>query len=114
MKIVRNRLLPVGARLGAINLFGILFAKHDMRITPRVLNHEQIHTAQMRELFYVPFYLLYVMEWLWRLVQTRGRMHEAYMRISFEREAYTHDADLHYRRHRRPFAQWRSAPTDEP
>ena len=55
MKVIRNRFLPIGRRYGAINLFGILFAKHDMALTPEVMNHESIHTAQIRELLWVPF-----------------------------------------------------------
>lgn len=64
MKVIRNKLLPIGKRYGAINLFGVLFVKRDMSVTDRVLNHERIHTKQMRELGYVGFYLLYVAEWL--------------------------------------------------
>jgi hypothetical protein len=42
-----------------------------------------------------------------RLVQQRGNRLKAYLSISFEREAYGHDHDLTYLRHRKPFAQWR-------
>ncbi len=107
MKVIRNRLLPIGRNYGAINLFGVLFAKHDMRITSEVINHETIPTRQMRELLYLPFYIIYVFEWLIRLVQKRGRTFEAYMAISFEREAYDHGRDTGYLSHRKPYAQWR-------
>lgn len=108
MKVIRNSWIPWG-RYGAINLFGVLFAKRDMPLTAEVMNHEQIHTAQMRELLYLPFYLVYVLEWLLRMVQTRGDTFEAYKRISFEEEAYRHDSDLGYLRRRRPFGQWRQS-----
>lgn len=107
MKVIRTDLLPIGRRYGAINLFGVLFAHHDMTLTPEVMNHESIHTAQMRELLYLPFYLLYILEWLWRLIQTHGNSFEAYCKISFEREAYHRDHDLGYLARRRPFAQYR-------
>lgn len=107
MKVIRNRLLPVGRRYGAINLFGIIFAKYDLRLSDELLNHEAIHTRQMRELFYLPFYIIYVAEWLIRLVQKRGNIYNAYMAISFEREAYKHGDDLRYLALRRPYAQWR-------
>lgn len=100
-------MLPIGRGFGAINLFGVLFAKRDMRLTPEVINHERIHTAQMRELLYVPFYVIYVLEWLMRMIQSRGRLYKAYYNISFEKEAYRHGDNLQYLNHRRRFAQWR-------
>ena len=63
MKIVRNNIIPFKGFL-AINLFGILFVRGDNYISPQVINHEKIHTAQMRELLYIPFYLWYVLEWM--------------------------------------------------
>lgn len=108
MRVIRNSILPIGKGFGAINLFGVLFAKTDMNLTREVINHEKIHTAQMRELLYVPFYLIYVLEWLIRLVQFRGKVYESYYNISFEKEAYRHGEDLDYLKHRRRFSQWRS------
>lgn len=107
MIVVRNKLLPLGKRYGAINLFGILFVKKDMSLTPEVLNHERIHTYQMRELLFVPFYLIYVAEWLLRMIQCDGDMFTAYMSISFEREAYANGDDLAYIKRRKCFGQWR-------
>lgn len=107
MKVIWNNVIPFGRRYGAINLFGILFAKRGMDITKEVVNHEEIHSAQLRELLFIPFYIVYVAEWLWRLVQQRGDTYRAYQSISFEREAYTHASDLDYLRRRRHFAQWR-------
>lgn len=107
MLVIRNRFIPFGKNYGAINLFGVLFAKRHMRLTPEVMNHERIHTRQMLELLIIPFYLIYVLEWMWRIVTHRGNMLKAYHDISFEREAYAHGCDLTYLKHRRPFSQWR-------
>ena len=107
MKVIRNSILPIGREFGAINLFGVLFAKRDIRLTPEVMNHEEIHSRQMRELLYIPFYLIYVAEWFCRLVRCRGNSYRAYREISFEREAYRHGPDLSYLPRRKPFAQWR-------
>lgn len=41
-----------------MNLFGIMFVKPDVVLTDEVVNHERIHSRQMRELLYVLFYLL--------------------------------------------------------
>lgn len=106
MKVIRNHILPFG-RYGAMNLFGVLFVREGMQLTQELINHESIHTRQMRELLFVPFYVLYVSEWLLRLVQCGGRAHAAYLRISFEQEAYSHGSDLAYLQRRRHFAQWR-------
>ncbi|MBD5220311.1 MAG: hypothetical protein HDS72_08815 [Bacteroidales bacterium] len=100
--IVRSRLMPPGI---CLNLFGTFWARDTSWIDKYVVNHERIHTAQQRELLFVPFYILYVLEWLVRLVQERN-LHRAYMRISFEREAYTHGNDLSYLAGRRHYA-WR-------
>ena len=102
MKIVRNPFLPPKDFL-AINLFGLCFCRKEAVITKRVVNHESIHTAQMRELLYVGFYVLYVAEWLYRLLRIRSS-YDAYMAISFEREAYRHDGDDSYLKQRRHFA----------
>ncbi len=106
MKVIRNNIIPFG-RYGAINLFGVIFAKRYAKLTPETLNHEAIHTRQMRELLYIPFYFIYVGEWLWHLIKNRGNSYRSYHEISFEREAYRHGDDLNYLRHRKPFAQWR-------
>jgi hypothetical protein len=83
MKIVRNKILPPKS-FSAINLFGILFCKPNTRISDTLINHESIHTEQMKEMLYVPFYLWYVIEWLIKLFG-KGN---AYKNISFERESY--------------------------
>ncbi len=107
MIVVRNRFIPIGKRYGAMNLFGIMFVKPDVVLTDEVVNHERIHSRQMRELLYVLFYLLYVMEWIVWLIRLRGDAYRSYMNISFEREAYRHGGDMGYLSRRRRFAQWR-------
>ncbi len=101
MKIVRNKYIPFPG-YKAINLFGVLFVKNNAKIDGVTLNHERIHTAQMRELLYIPFYLFYVIEWLARLIQFRNS-YMAYRNTSFEREAYQNEGDLHYLKSRRFF-----------
>ena len=57
MKIVKIKRHPFGGDFMAINLFGVIFTLKDL--SPSELNHELIHTAQQRELLYVPFLFLY-------------------------------------------------------
>lgn len=93
MRIIVNNFIPFkGFR--AINLFGILFVRKGCEVTSVTINHENIHTAQMKEMLYVFFYLAYIGEWLYHLCRLNDRM-KAYRAISFEREArkYQHDTD---------------------
>ena len=101
MKIIRNKFIPFPG-YKAINLFGILFVRGDARIGEVTINHERIHTAQIKELLYIFFYLFYAIEWIIRLVQFRNS-YMAYRNISFEREAYQNEGDLHYLKSRRFF-----------
>lgn len=103
--IVYNRYIPF-KRFYAINLFGIIFTRKGNRLSPVALNHERIHTAQMRELLFFGFYLWYLVEWLVLFCKYR-KSYQAYRHISFEREAYAHEHDLHYLRRRRCFSQLR-------
>ena len=104
MKIIYNKFIPFKG-FCAINLFGVLFARKKSRpVTPRCINHEKIHTAQMKELWYIGFYLLYLLEWLYRLV---FHTKTAYRGISFEVEAYENQNNYKYIHSRKKFAQWR-------
>lgn len=104
MRIIYNKFIPFkGFR--AMNLFGVIFARKDYKpIVPHCINHERIHTAQMKELGYIGFYILYFLEWVYRLI---FHTNTAYRGISFEVEAYKHQYDYLYCNHRKKFAQWR-------
>ena len=106
MKIVRNSIIPFKG-FTAINLFGVVFVRKEIRPQhnislwdwDKMLNHELIHTEQMKEMLYIPFYVWYVLEWLIRLVIYRDTK-KAYCNISFEREAYNKQANFGYILHR--------------
>lgn len=110
MKIVRNNIIPFKGFV-AINLFGVVFVRKETRppfnFSPRewdkMLVHEGIHTKQMQELLYLPFYVWYLLEWLVRLVMYRDR-HKAYRNISFEREAYANQDNVFYNARRKRYA----------
>lgn len=108
MKIIYNRFVPFKGFL-AINLFGILFVKGTWQdITDRVLNHEKIHSAQMRELGYIFFYIFYLLEWIYRLTKCGN----AYRNITFEREAFQNEDNLQYLRTRKHWAMWKKDKDD--
>lgn len=103
MKIIYNRFIPFKGFV-AINLFGCVFARKECKpITPHCINHEKIHTAQMKELWYIGFYILYFCEWIYRLFWYPLT---AYRGISFEKEAREHQYDYSYLAKRKRFAQW--------
>ena len=99
MKIIRNKYIPFQG-YKAINLFGILFVRGNARISERTIRHEAIHTAQMKEMLYVFFYIWYLIEWVVRLFMEGN----AYRNISFEREAYSNEDDVLYLESRKRFA----------
>ena len=54
----------------------------------RILRHEQIHFKQMNEMLVIPFYVLYVLNFIINLIRYKFNIKMAYYNISFEREAY--------------------------
>lgn len=99
MKIIFTKMIPL-RRFAAINLFGILFAPKGIKLSYRTVNHEAIHTAQMKEMLFVFFYLWYLIEWLIRLL-CKGN---AYRNIAFEKEAYQNDHNKNYLNNRKHYS----------
>ncbi len=99
MKIIYNNIIP--AKGYAMNLFGVIFARKGEPVSERTIYHERIHTYQMKEMLYLPFYIWYIIEWLLKLLKYGKK---AYYHISFEREAYLNDHDEHYLPERKRFA----------
>lgn len=105
MKIVYNNIIPFKG-FKAMNILGLLFVRKKFKPIDKItINHERIHTAQMRELLYIFFYLFYGVEYLFKLFKYSP--HKAYRNISFEREAYSNEGDLTYLKGRKLFSQWR-------
>lgn len=101
MRIIKTKRFPPKG-FKAINLFGLVIARKDVTLTAEDIRHERIHTAQMREMLYIFFYIWYLLEWLYRLVWEIN----AYRAISLEREAYAHEEEPGYLDTRRHYA-WR-------
>lgn len=99
MKIIYNNIIPF-CGFAAINIFGILFCRKGVKVTEKILNHESIHTEQMKEMLFIGFYLWYLIEWVVRLFG-RGN---AYKNLCFEKEAYDNDDNLTYLDTRKPYA----------
>lgn len=103
-KVIYNSVIPFKG-FWAINLFGVIFARKEYGKLPQTtINHESIHTAQQKELLFVGFYLLYLLEWIYRLI---FHTKTAYRGISFEREAYENEKNLDYLKTRKHYSMWR-------
>ena len=103
MKIIRNNILPFKG-FAAINLFGVLFVRKDVDITDKLLRHEAIHTAQMKETYYIGFYLLYLLLWIIYMFRCKFNNNAAYHSIAFETEAYIYSDCENYLENRPKFA----------
>ncbi|BAO55662.1 hypothetical protein [Nonlabens marinus] len=92
--VVTFRLLK-SLNVEAIALFPvIIFQGKALRNQNALLNHERIHLKQQLELLVIPFYIWYIIEYLFL---RRNRNHkDAYRNIVFEKEAYSKENDLHF------------------
>ena len=106
MKIIQNKwinkIIPFPS-FRACNLLGFVFVRGERPLSDVTINHESIHSAQMKEILYIFFYLWYFIEWLVRLIQYRN-FNKAYRNISFEREAYKNENYSGYLEERKRFA----------
>lgn len=99
MIVIRNNVIPFNG-FTSVNLFGILFVRNNAVINDVTINHESIHTEQMKEMLYIFFYLWYIIEWIIRLFM-KGN---AYKNISFEKEAYFYEQTTNYIKFRKKYA----------
>ena len=97
MKIIYNNIIPFKG-FSAINICGLVFARNRFKpLSEYTINHEAIHTAQMREGLYIGFYILYIIEFLFK----------GYNNISFELEANKYEEDLNYLKIRKHYANYK-------
>lgn len=93
MKIIKTSWFPFG-RYTTINIFGVLFTKNDS-LSRNTILHESIHTAQIREMLYIFFYIWYGIEYL--LIRLFHKTQNgAYKDISFEEEAFDNSYNWDY------------------
>ena len=115
MKIIYNSLIPFSGFF-AINLFGTLFIRNEYKnkiISKSIINHESIHSEQYKDLIYIFFLPLYLLEWIIKIPfswfyekKQNGKIIKniAYYSISFEQEAYYNENDLDYIKNRKKFS----------
>ena len=102
--IIRNSKLPNKLSwlidIVAITLWPFIICRDEGN--PTMIRHESIHIAQQTELLVLPFYLLYLFDFIVGLVIWRSAK-LAYWNIRFEREAYDYQSDENYLINRKPY-----------
>lgn len=92
--IVSKYLVPIGFR--GMTVFPFVFVTDSKASGNLVfLNHEHIHLRQQLELLVLPFFVLYGLDYLVKLIRYRDK-NLAYRNLVFEREAYQNENDLEY------------------
>lgn len=99
MIFISKYLIPKGYT--ALTLFPFVFLKSkQLKSNYILINHEKIHLRQQLEMLIIPFYLIYVLEFIVRYFHYKT-WNVAYKNISFEREAYANELDLDYLKQRK-------------
>lgn len=98
-----RRFAGKGVRAMALFPF-VLLREKALRQDDQLLNHEEIHLVQQKEMLIVFFYLVYGYYYLRGRVEGKSAT-QAYLDIPFEKEAYQNDNNLDYLSHR-PFWAW--------
>lgn len=92
MKVVINNIIPFKGYI-ALTIYPFIFARKEL--SKYLINHENIHGEQQKELLIIFFIVLYCLEYIIKLIITFN--HErAYDSISFEQEAAINELDLNY------------------
>lgn len=90
----------------ALTIVPFIFVRKDRKdkFTGYAERHETTHALQQVEMLLILFFLLYGLEWLLKLPFCKFDTIRAYMSISFEQEAYEHEAETYYNEVRRHYA----------
>jgi len=81
----------------------MLFKRAALKKEPLLINHEKIHFYQQLELLVLPFYVLYLINYIINLIRFKDHS-RAYFNICFEKEAYANDRNINYLKKRRPYS----------
>ena len=103
MVIILKKLKRFG--VSGMTLYPIIFLRSkDLKHDIRIMNHERIHIRQQIEMLVLPFYIIYLIEYLFGRLKYKSHF-EAYLNISFEREAFINHNNLKYLKVRN-FWEW--------
>ena len=119
-KVFANKFIPFKGYI-AMAFFNMIFWREEYEYyltdgrrksyVEKVINHEGIHTCQMRDFCkWLPFggiifYIAYVLEWILRLFINGPK--NAYSMISFEQEAKLNEKNMEYQSQRGKFDNYK-------
>jgi hypothetical protein len=89
-----------------ITIFPFIFINKDFKYSGMLtwlIPHEKIHIRQQLECLIIPFYIIYLTNFLYNLIRYR-EWRSAYLNLKFEREAYTNHNNSTYYKTRRCFS----------
>ena len=98
MRVYFTKNFPFGKFI-AISLFGRIYYKDRtgnrrgyMVLRPErympMVEHERTHWMQQKETLIIPFFIIYIIDWVVKLFTEKGK---AYRNVCFEREAYANE-----------------------
>ena len=94
MVVILKKLKLIG--VSGMTLYPIIFLRSkELKKDIRIMNHERIHLRQQIEMLVIPFYIIYLTEYLFGRLKHKSHF-ETYLNISFEREAFINDENLAY------------------
>ena len=106
-KLIYNKIIPFKGFV-AVNLFGFIFVRANCKnriennkyAKDILLNHELIHTEQYKELLYIFYIPLYVLNYIINIFVYKFNFRKIYKNICFEREAYMYESRMYYLEYR--------------
>lgn len=81
----------------------IIFRERELLEDATIMNHELIHHRQQLEMWILPFYFFYLLNYGVNRFRYKGH-DAAYRNIIFEREAYAKEGEAAYLKQRKPFS----------
>jgi len=95
--------ISIFIKVGGITLYPFIILRQKYREKVIIKIHESIHIKQQEELLVLPFYLLYIIEWVIKSIMYLS-FKKGYYNISFEREAYSNEKSKSYLNRRKRYA----------
>ena len=86
----------------AITIWPWIIADKSERADDTIMNHERIHLAQEKELWVLPFYILYFAHSIWLFIRHLD-FNKCYLLNFAELEAFTYQESMHYLYARKKF-----------
>lgn len=90
--------------MNGITVFPFIFIQKNLRDTTEVntiINHETIHIQQQLETLIIPFYIHYILNFLFNILTKKS---EPYRNLQAEKEAYKNEKNLDYLKTRKRYS----------